>query len=432
MDKTERSVRFDDYVGKLAVGLGHADRHEPFKSYCLGLLLPGERKSVEPLAALTDPSRVSAKHQSLLHFVGKAPWSDDAMLRDVRRYVLPRLLDHGPMQAWVLDDTGIPKKGKHSVGVKNQYCGVLGKNANCQVAVSLSVANQHGSLPVAYRLYLPEIWSNDSERRRKCGVPDDIAFHKKWQIGLQQIREVLDQPDVERAPVVADAGYGDTVDFRDGLTSLGVPYAVGVSKTTTVWRPDQEPLPAKAYSGRGRPPKLLRRSEDHKPVNALELARELPASQWHDVPWCEGSRGDMTSRFAALRARPAHRDTHLSEPRPTEWLLIEWPADEPEPTKYWLSTLPADTTVANLVCVAKVRWRIERDYRELKDEIGLDHYEGRSWRGFHHHGTLCIAAYGFLIAERARLSPPDDGAPSRLPAPAVPESHRPRGAASPH
>lgn len=433
METTDRSARFDSYVGKLAAVIGHADRHLPMKSYCLGLLLPGERKSVEPLAALTDPAHVSAKHQSLLHFVGQAPWSDAAVLRVVREEVLPVIEVHGGIAAWVVDDTGMPKKGKHSVGVKNQYCGVLGKNANCQVAVSVSIANHEASLPVAYRLYLPEEWCNDAERRRKTGVPDELTFEKKWQIALRLIDGLrAERPTVPSAPVLGDAGYGDATEFRDGLTERGLLYAVGVSKTTVVWPPGKQPLPPEPHTGRGRPRTRLRRTEDHQPVTALELAQSLSADAWQRVAWRQGARGEMTSRFAALRIRPAHRDVNRSTPRPVEWLVVEWPDDEAEPTKYWLSTLPETTPLVSLILLAKLRWRIERDYQELKDEIGLDHYEGRGWRGFHHHATLCIAAYGFLMAEHARLSPPDARAASRLPSPTIPESYRPRGAPDPH
>lgn len=431
MDPAERSVRFDDYVDKLAAVIGHADRHGPLRAYCSGLLLPVERKSVEPLAAVTAPARVDPQRQSLLHFVGQSPWDDKAMLAAVRDETLPLIMQHGAVQGWVIDDSGIPKKGRHSVGVKNQYCGVLGKNANCQVAVSLSLANQQGSLPVAYRLYLPEEWCDDEERRKKCGVPADVVFEKKWQIALRLVRSQLAAGDaVPKAPVLADAGYGDCTGFRDELTELGLQYALGVSKTTAVWRPGQAPLPPQPQHGRGRPAKLLRRTAEHQPVTALTLARELPPEAWQDVTWREGSRGAMTSRFTSLRVRSSHQDFKRTEPRPLEWLLIEWPSGESEPTKYWLTTLPKDTALSDLVSTAKLRWRIERDYQELKDEIGLDHYEGRGWRGFHHHATLCIAAYAYLMAEHARLSPPDPRATPRLPQPAVPGGFRPRGAAA--
>jgi SRSO17 transposase len=222
---------------------------------------------------------------------------------------------------------------------------------------------------------------------------------------LAQIR-VLQAEGVPLAPVIADARYGDTTDFRDGLTTAGLPYVVGIKGETTVWRPGQAPwAPKRRRGGRGRPAIRVRRTATHRPVNLKRLAAAVPASSWHRVSWREGTRGPMRSRFARIRIRPAHRDEKRSEPRPEEDLLIEWPRGEPEPTKYWLSTLPATMPLADLVRLAKLRWRIERDYQELKDELGLDHFEGRGWRGFHHHGALCITAYAFLAAERARLSP---------------------------
>ena len=229
-----------------------------------------------------------------------------------------------------------------------------------------------------------------------------------------------------RAPVVADAGYGDTTAFREALTTLGLAYAVGVKKETTAWPPGEAPRPPKRWTGRGRPPTCVRRTTTHTPRSLKQLAVALPTTAWRTVTWREGTRGTMRSRFTRLRVRPAHRDEQRAAPRPEEWLLIEWPRGEAEPTKYWLSTLPATTPVADLVRLAKLRWRIERDYQELKDELGLDHFEGRGWRGFHHHGALCIAAYAYLAAERARLSPP---APlAFLRAPRLPKGFTPRGA----
>jgi SRSO17 transposase len=223
---------------------------------------------------------------------------------------------------------------------------------------------------------------------------------------------------VPRAPVLADAGYGDTTAFREALTTAGLAYVVGVKKETTAWPPGEAPRPPKRWKGRGRPPTHVRRTARHPPQSLKQLAVALPTTAWRTVMWREGTRGAMRSRFARLRVRPAHRDAERTEPRPEEWLLIEWPRGDAEPTKYWLSTLPEPTPLADLVRLAKLRWRIERDYQELKDELGLDHFEGRGWRGFHHHGALCIAAYAYLAAERARFSPPEPLAflrPARLP-----------------
>src|SRR5687768_11132646 len=319
--------------------------------------------------------------------------------------------------AWIVDDTGIPKKGRHSVGVARQYCGQLGKQDNCQVAVTLSLANDRASLPVAYRLYLPEAWAGDPERRATAGIPQDIAFQTKPQIALDQIRAAC-AAGLPRGIVLTDAAYG--TDFRTGLTALGLTYAVGIQSSTTVWAPGTRPLPPKPWSGKGRRPTLLRRDDDHQPVPVKDLALSLPASQWRSVTWRAGTNTSLRSRFASVRVPAAHRDDERAELRSEEWLLVEWPDSEAEPTQYWLSTLPADTALQDLMAAAKGRWRIERDYEELKQEIGLNHYEGRGWRGFHHHATLCIAAYGFLIAERCLFPPRQrlDRRQGQAPAPA--------------
>ena len=398
------ALRFHAYIEHLSEAMGHADRHAPLAEYCTGLLLPGERKSVEPMAARVAPAEVGAKHQSLHHFVAKAPWEETKLLASVRSYVLPILEKMAPIRAWIVDDTGIPKKGRHSVGVARQYCGELGKQDNCQVAVTLSVANAHASLPIACRLYLPEAWTEDEARRKKAGVPDEIAFATKPQIALDQSGQAIEDG-VPKGIVLADAGYGNDSGFRSGVTELGLTYVVGVQGSTTVWAPGTAPLPAKPWSGRGRRSKLLRRDGETRPVKVSDLAKALPSKAWKTVCWREGSHGDLVGRFAAVRVRPSHRDYWRAEPWPEEWLLIEWPEGEDAPTKYWLSTLPADAAVATLVDTAKLRWRIERDFQDLKQEIGLDHYEGRGWRGFHHHAALSIAAYGFLVAERSPIPP---------------------------
>jgi SRSO17 transposase len=418
--------RFGDYIERLGDVLGHADRRAPLRSYTTGLLLPGERKSVEPMAARVDPLRVGAAHQSLHHFVAKAAWDDDALLRAVRDHALPALLERGPIRAWIVDDTGLPKKGKLSVGVARQYCGQLGKRDNCQVAVTLSVAHEAASLAIAYRLYLPEAWAGDPARRAMAGVPEEVGFRTKPAIALGQVRRAL-ADGVPPGVVVTDAGYGNDTDFRDGITAQGLPYVAGIQGTTTLWLPGTGPLPAHPRNGRGRPPKRLRRDPEHQPLAAEALAAGLPAGAWRTVTWREGTAGPLTSRFAAVRVRPAHGDTTRSEPRAEEWFLAEWPEGEDEPTKYWLSTLPATAAIEELVATAGLRWRIERDFEELKQELGLGHFEGRGWRGFHHHASLCIAAYGFLVAERCRFSPP--GWRPELEAPERPAGYRPRNSA---
>ena len=427
--RADAEARFAAYVEMLSAIVGHADRATPLRDYCRGLLLPGERKSVEPIAAVTAPARVAAKHQSLLHFVGQAPWPDEPVLAAVRRAVLPAIERSGPIEAWIIDDTGFPKKGRHSVGVARQYCGQLGKQDNCQIAVSLSLANREASLPVAWRLYLPEDWAADTARRKKAGIPEDVTFQTKPQIALDQIR-AAHAAGLPLGVVLMDAGYGTDTRLREGIAALGLCYIAGIQPQTSLWAPGTAPLPPREWSGVGRPPKLTRRDAEHRPLSAKALALGLPAEAWKTVSWREGTTGPLSSRFARVRVRPAHRDYWLSEPRPEEWLMIEWPEGEAEPTKYWLSTLPAEIGFDRLVELTKLRWRIERDYQDLKQELGLGHYEGRGWRGFHHHATLCIAAYGFLIAERATIPPSASGRASGLTSPAVPDDYRSRGAAS--
>ena len=415
----------DRYTAYLCEALGHADRHTGLTDYCRGLMLPIERKSVEPLAANISPYHVCAKHQSLHHFVAKSDWSDEAVLMRVRDWVLPSMRAEGEL-FWIVDDTGFPKKGKHSVGVARQYCGQLGKQDNCQVAVSLSVASEAGSVPVAYGLYLPEIWAEDLKRRREAGVPEKLRFATKPQISMEQIRRAKESG-LPPGPVLADAGYGTDTSFRAGLTEIGLKYCVGVQPAVSVWAPGTGPLPPKPRGKKGPLPKRLRRGPGHNPVSVKTLAQGLAEKAWEKIYWRDGSNGKMVSRFAAVRVRPAHRDEQLHQPRAEECLLIEWPKGEAEPAKYWLSTLPGDTRLKDLVRTAKMRWRIERDYQELKQEFGLGHYEGRGWRGFHHHATLSIAAYGFLTGQRLRTGGVKKNA-IRSKAPSLPKDYTPRGA----
>ena len=422
-----RMERFEDYVSMIAEHLGHADRVGPFRGYCAGLMLPGTRKSVEPMAARVAPTEVRSAHQRLHHFVADAPWSDAAVLGAVREHVLKAgLKSAGAPEVLIIDDTGFPKQGKHSVGVARQYCGQLGKQDNCQVAVSLSLANEHYSVPVGYRLYLPKEWSTDEARRKKAKVPEDIEFATKPAIALQLIEDAIGASEIPKV-AVADAGYGVDTAFRDRLTEMGLQYVVGITSTVTVWPEGEAPLPPAPWSGHGHRPKLLRRDAQHQPVSVKAIALSLEPRQWKSVTWREGTNQALSSRFAAVRVRCAHRDYNRSQPRPVQWLLIEWPKEEPEPIKYFLSTLPASTPIKELVRVTKLRWRIERDYQDLKQEFGLDHFEGRSWRGFHHHATLSIAAYGFLLTERMAYPKKTLQHPLLGEIPALPDQYRPRG-----
>jgi len=400
--------RFAAYVEGLTGVIGHADRAGPLKDYCLGLLAAPGRKSVEPMAAVTAPGEVSAQHQKLLHFVANAPWCDERVLAKVREFVLPAIERHGPIEAWIIDDTSFPKHGPHSVGVHHQYCGQLGKQANCQVVVTLSIANHHASLPIAYRLYLPEEWAQDAARRKKAHIPKEIVFRTKPQIALQQLRAAC-AAGIPRGVVLMDASYGSNLALRTSVSALALQYVAAIIPTVKV----------RAVASDGRPGERM---------SVKELALSLPSHAWRTITWREGTADRLRSRFARVRVRVA--PIRRAAGRPEETLLIEWPEGEAEPTKYWLSTLPANTPFRRLVDIAKMRWRIERDYQELKQEIGLGHYEGRGWRGFHHHATLAIAAYGFLISERSLIPPSAPRSATLLKAPRLPKDYRPRGAAA--
>jgi SRSO17 transposase len=423
MAKVSQLEKYMEYVCQ---ALGHADRHTGFVDYGRALMLPIERKSVEPLAAYVDPWNTRAKHQSLHHLVAKSDWSDEAVLTRVREWVMPALkVAQGGY--WIVDDTGFPKKGKHSVGVARQYCGQVGKQDNCQVAVSLSLATERGSLPIAWRLYLPQEWADDKRRRKQAGVPEEVQFATKNEIALEQIRDAK-VSEVPVGVVLADPAYGNDTAFREALSGMELSYCVGVQSSTSVWsagRGPQEPEQKKTR-GRGRPPTRLRRAADQPPQSAKELALSLPSHRWRTVSWREGTNQTLRSRFASLRVRAAHRDYKRTREREEEWLLIEWPQDESEPRKYWLSNLPSRRSLKTLAHTAKARWLIERDYQELKQEFGLGHYEGRGWRGFHHHATLCITAYGFLLDRRLKSGGSKKNS-ARSEAPGLPEGYKPRG-----
>jgi SRSO17 transposase len=405
----ESESRFAAYVEGLTSVIGHADRAVPLRDYCVGLLAAPGRKSVEPMAAVTAPARVSAQHQKLLHFVANAPWSDEGVLAKVRELVIPAIERHGPIEAWIVDDTAFPKQGSHSVGVHHQYCGQLGKQANCQVVVTLSIANHHASLPIAYRLYLPEEWAEDAARREKVHVPEEIAFKTKPQIALEQIRCAC-AAGIPCGVVLMDASYGSNAALRTSVSALALRYVAGIVSTVKVRAVPDGDTPEERMS-------------------VKELALSLPQHAWRTIAWREGTADRLRSRFARVRVRTA--PIRGAARRAEETLLIEWPAGEAEPTKYWLSTLDENVSFRRLVDIAKMRWRIERDYQELKQEIGLGHYEGRGWPGFHHHGTLCIAAYGFLISERETIPPSGPRSSGMLTKPAVPAGYRPRGAPDP-
>src|ERR1700686_4237487 len=339
----DSEARFAAYVEGLSSVLGHADRTGPLRDYCTGLMLPGERKSVEPMAARTAPARTAAQHQSLLHFVGVAPWSDERMLSKVREMVLPAIERHGPIEAWIIDDTSFPKQGTHSVGVHHQYCGQLGKQANCQVAVTLSIANHHASLPIAYRLYLPKDWADDADRRNKAHVPEAIRFKTKPQIALAQLRAAL-VACVAPGVVLMDASYGTNSALRAGIGALALTYVAAILPTV----------------------KVRAVADPDERVSAKELALGLPKHAWRTITWRDGSTDPLRSRFARVRVRTA--PNRGAAARQEETLLIEWPEGEAAPAKYWLSNIAKTISFRELVDIAKMRWRIERDYQDLKQE----------------------------------------------------------------
>ena len=404
--KLERELH--EFLWEMFEGLGRRERLESMSWYVTGLLLDGERKSTEPMAArlVGHSDEISGMRQRLQECVSISAWSEEVVLSRLAKKVEAELPG---IEALVVDDTGFPKKGKHSVGVQRQYSGTLGRQDNCQVATSLHLAGEQGSACIAFRLYLPEPWCADGERRLKAKVPGDVVFLKKWEIALRQIDDAL-RWGVRRHVVIADAGYGEVTEFRDELEARQLRYVVGIPGHLVVWAPGSEPqIPAKT-TRMGRP-RTKYVDLDHPPISVHELAMTLP---FRKVSWRLGSRGWQSSRFAAVRVRTAHGYSKGAAPGNEQWLLCEWPAGEDAPKKFWLSNLPPGTSVTTLVRLAKLRWRVERDYQELKQEIGLDHFEGRTWPGFHHHAALCAIAHGFLALRRA-LFPPEPSEMDDLP-----------------
>jgi SRSO17 transposase len=434
MRKLDAELR--EYFESMVEGMGRTERRRALELYLTGLLLDGERKSVEPMAGrlVEEAGQREAMRQRLQQCVAVADWSD-AQMRCRLALKLEQQLPQ--VEAFVVDDTGFPKKGTHSVGVARQYSGTLGRTDNCQVAVSLHLAGEKGSGCLGMRLYLPEEWARTRKRRAQAGVPQEVRFQKKWEIALGQLDEALEWG-VRKHLVLADSGYGDARKFRDGVRERGLHYLVGVKGTHKVWPPGARPQrPGKPAGQRGRP-RTRYEAEGVERCAIEALALQLPRAQWQRVCWREGSRGEQSSRFAAVRVQTAERHVHGAPPSEEVWLVMQWPKGEKTPTKYALSSLPATTPLKELVRLWKLRWRVERDYQEMKGEVGLDHFEGRTWRGFHHHATLCMVAHGFLALRRALFPPEEDtldparsASPTSAPAaaphrplPALPAPHR--------
>lgn len=396
------------YLDSMTVGMGRPQRRQAMTDYLTGLLLDGDRKSIEPMAGrLVDhESEIEATRQRLQQCVSVSTWSDEEMWL---RLALKAEAELPEVEVFVADDTGFPKKGNHSVGVQRQYSGTLGRTENCQVAVSLHLAGERGSVCIGMQMYLPESWTSDRKRCQSVGVPDEVPFRTKWQISLAQI-DATQEWGLARRVLLADAGYGDVTEYRDGVVERGLDYVVGVQGSLVAWAPGTGPIPPPTTRPKGQAGKFPTRwkTGESKPMSLFELAKLIGRGGVQTVHWREGSRGRQGSAFGAVRISMAHGHSRGAPPGDEQWLLYEWPVKEKDPTKFWLSTLPPTTPIKKLVRLAKLRWRVERDYQELKQEIGLDHFEGRGWIGFHHHATLCAVAHAFLALRRA-LSPPEPG-----------------------
>jgi SRSO17 transposase len=345
-----------------------------------------------------DEAEIQSMRQRLQECVAVSDWAEREVWRRLARHVSKKFPG---LETYVIDDTGFPKKGNHSVGVQRQYSGTLGRIDNCQVATSTHLAGERGSVCIGMNLYVPETWADDVMRRKKAGIPSEVTFQEKWRMAIGQLDAALDAG-LPKHVVLADAGYGDSGDFRNALSSRGLPFVVGVTPTAVVWPPEANlKLPPKPKTGR--PPTRIR-DDKHPPLSLAELAERL---RFRKVSWREGTRGIQSSRFAAVRVHTAHKHGVGAAPGPCLWFLCEWPSNETAPQRSWLSSLPENTSLRTLVRFAKLRWRIERDYQDMKGEVGLDHFEGRTWRGFHHHVTLVAVAHAFLALRRA-LFPPDE------------------------
>ncbi len=386
------------FLEDLLEPLGRSERRHWAQVYVKGLLLDGERKSIEPMAARIPGADV----QALRQFVGQSPWAVEQVQRRLASKMVDLLSD---AQVWIIDETAFPKAGEHSVGVTRQYCGTLGKVANCQVAVSLHWSNEEASCPILWRLYLPKEWLEDTARAEEVRLPPGMVYQSKTELALEVIDQALGWG-LPALPVVTDSFYGNDFSFRQALRERHLQYAVQVEPSTVVWTTDPNlPLPTPKKKKTGRPRKYPRLEALPRPQSLKAVVKALPDSAWRTVVWREGSRGAQRSRFAQAQVWAAHGWSEQAHPpRVPEWLLVEWPQDESQPTKYWLAQLgPQPLGLRRLVRVAKARWRIEQDYRELKEELGLDHYEGRQWLGWHHHVCLVSMAYAFLRSEQARL-----------------------------
>ena len=383
------AARLDDYFGRLGRHLKDKRSRESFALYAIGLLGDGDRKSAEPIAARlrADPRETHNLHSKLCYFLGRSVWDDLAVRREAARYALDELARREPITTWIIDDTGFLKQGKHSVGVQRQYTGSAGKITNCQIGVSLCAATATEQLPLDFELYLPKTWTEDAARRNEAKIPDAVAFKTKIELALDMIERAV-RDEVPGEIILADAAYGDSTEFRDTVRLLGFDFAVGIQSSLGVVELDAQ----------GR----VRGSRE----TARELAERLGSGAFRRVTWRSGSKAELSSRFCFVRVRTTHDDGVDLEAREPVWLVAEWPEGEAHPTKFFLTTLPQRLSKKQIVRTIKERFRTERMYEDLKGELGLDHFEGRSYPGWHHHVSIVLCCYAFIIAERLRAFPP--------------------------
>jgi len=392
MSASEPRERLLAFVGEVVRPLPHVRQRENALLYVRGLVEQGGRKSLQ--ATLFRLEETPARYESMQQFVADSPWDPGLLVRACAERVAPEI----GVLAWIVDDTGIVKDGKHSPGVKRQYSGTLGKIGNCQIAVSVHAVGERGTLPLGWRLYLPEEWCGEDLRRRKAKIPDEVCFQTKPTLAAGMCEEAAGW-EIPVAPILADCAYGDDTRFRSRLHAQGLEYLLAVSAQISVYGPETTFAVPERNGMVGRRRSVAR--PDHKPESVRALARRLPARAWRTLSCRTTPAGeDVSSRFAFVRVVATHPVRNNNLPPREEWLIIEWPRGEDAPSDYWLSNLPADTARERLARLARLRWTIELDYRQLKGELGLDHYEGRSYAGFHHHTALVTCAHAFLTLER--------------------------------
>ena len=392
--------QLDSFLKELLSPIGRSERRKWAAQYVQGLLSETEHKTISSVALRSLENNPQAIQQ-MLH---SSPWNSFPVRLALSQKAISEL---EPIKASIVDDTGFPKKGKHSVGVARQYSGTLGKVDNCQVAVSLHWATEQYSFPLDWSLYLPKEWTDDPERCRKAGVPEDVTFRKKWELALDMVDRALENG-IDLGVLTADHVYGANTNFRNGLESRNITYSVGIDKAMVFWRHpvQRQPVP---YSGRGRRP-VPRYDPDILPETAEIIAASMPDSDWITIVYGKGTKKTLLAEFAAVRVQPAHNHQFQEPEMSMVWLLFQRTPGEKMPCKYYLSSMDESTPLSRLVKTTKIRWRIERDYQMLKSEIGLDHYEVRSWQGWQHHVTLATMAYVFLLLMQSK----DDFPPSDL------------------